>query len=272
MKYIITITLSFLIFSCKETTFNDEIIPIEEVNDTDVTYKEIESDIKVRMAEILFEKTPQTFLLFFSTEKIYPCSNYQIVHSFEQDSNKIIIKLSEIAVPYFCLTAPRAANTIIDLGAIVSGEYQLEIHIGEDKNVGQLIVTPDYYKMHFEEPKQLQIEYSSINRVPPNTIWGELTYYTDSTEALAQSFIDSLELLGATKQYYNQGNYLYFQIDSLGQISTQQADDNYFKFQYIYNYTRNTSKIDSLVRNYGQNYGDSMNIVIYTKEGETFRN
>jgi hypothetical protein len=273
MKYILLISLSFLIFSCKKESLDDEIIPIEEEEwTTEIIYKEIESDIKIRMTEMLLEETPQTFLLFISTEKIYPCANYGIVHSVQQDSTKIILEFSKIIVPNICMTAPEHAKTIIDLGAITNGEYELEVIVGDNKSVGQLIVTSQYFNINFEEPKQLQIEYSSINRVPPNTIWGEVRYYAAPSEVLAKSFIDSLEFLGATKQLYNQGEYLYFQIDSLGQISPQQqANDYYTKIKYIYNYPKNTSEIDSLVKNYGRNFGDSLDIVVYTKEGETFK-
>ncbi|MGB3339860.1 MAG: hypothetical protein WBB37_00045 [bacterium] len=185
-------------------------------------------------------------------------------------SDKIDIEFNGIFIPDICLTAFGPAKTTLNLGTLSNGTYDVEIDVEQKKSFGQLIVTPEYYKIDLYKQAQLQITYSTLNRVPTNTIWGMVGYHTSSAETLVQALIDSLQLLGATAKTYQPGEYGYFQISSSGQILPPQNHGYHLIRSYIYNYTANTEALKTLVKYYGQHYGDSLNIILYTANGEIF--
>jgi hypothetical protein len=236
----------------------------------DASVDKIDSDIKIKMWETV-DSTKRTLLFYCSTEREYGCSNYGISKTFNKSSDNIDIDFNGILVYDLCLTSIGPATTTIDLGTLSSGTYNLDIKVERKKSEGQLIVTSDYYAITLDKQKKLQIINSPLHRIPTNTIWGTVGYHTSSTTTLVQTFIDSLQLLGATAQTYQSGYYGYFQINSSGQILPPQNSGYYFIRPYIFNCTGNTSALKTLVKNYGTNYSDSLSIILYTTKGEIFR-
>jgi len=191
---------------------------------------------------------------------------------FSISSDKIVIDFNGIIRSDFCLTSTGPASTTIDLGSLSNGNYDLEIQVEGKKSVGLLIVTPDFYAINLDKPRQLQIKFSPLIRVPDNTIWGTIGYASSSYSAMAQTFIDSLQYFGATPGSYLPGDYNYFEINSSGQIiSPSNGGGYYFAQSYIFNYAENTSTLKTLVNNYGHNSGDTLSIILYTTKGEIFR-
>lgn len=236
----------------------------------DVMINAIDSNINIKMLETV-DSTKRTLKLYCSTEKEYNCSNFGIINTINQPSNKIEIDFNGITVPDFCLTSLGPARTTIDIGTLSNGTYDLDIKVENEKSAGQLIVTSEYYKINLDPQKQLQITYPTLNRIPTNTVWGTVGYHSSNSANLVQTFIDSLQLLGTTIQTYQSGEYGYFQINPSGQILPPQNHGYYFIRPYIFNYSGSTSALKKLVKNYGTNYGNSLNIILYTTKGETFR-
>jgi len=236
----------------------------------DNSINKIDSDIKINMRETV-DSTKRSLQLYCSTEKVYECSNYVISKIFSKSSERIEINFTGIRDLTVCFNSFGPATTTIDLGIISNGTYKLIIEVEGKKSEGKLIVTSDYYKISLDKEKQLQIINSTLNRIPANTIWGTIGYHKSSTAQLVQTFIDSLQLFGSTTQTYQSGDFGYFQINSSGQILPPENHGYYFIRPYIYRYSGNTSVLKTLVKNYGTDYGDSLNIILYTTKGEIFR-
>lgn len=253
---LITFTTVFLLLlcGCKKDTLVDKI----------------DSDIKIKMWETV-DSTSRTLQFYCSTEKEYGCSNFGISKTFNKSSHNIDIDFNGILLSDFCLTSIGPATTTIDLGTLSNGIYNLNIKVERKKSEGKLIVTSNYYEITLDKQKQLQIINSPLYRIPTNTIWGTVGYHSSSTTTLVQTFIDSLQLLGATVETYQPGDYGYFEINSGGQIKPPANHGYYFVRPFIYNYSGNTSLLKKLVKNYGANYNDSLNIILYTTKGEIFR-
>ncbi len=235
----------------------------------DKLFDKIDSVIRMKMGETFYPAN-RTFQFSCSTEKIYECCNYTINKDFDISNNKIDIDFISIINPEICLTATGPATTTVDLGTLSNGTYELKISIGDEKSTGHLIVSTDSYVITLDQQKQIQIVNNTLNRVPANTIWGTVGYDTISTTNLVQTFIDSLQLLGATTPTYATGDYGYFQIDGNGQIVAPTNSGYNFIRPYIYNYSNNSSTIKTLVKNYGMNHNDSLKISLYTTQGEIF--
>jgi len=253
MKYIIII-LVFFIVSCNKDSSNEKIT----------------SDINIEMREKI-DSTSRTFQFICKTQEEYPCCNYQIGNSFIKNSDRVEINFDGIIKPEVCLTAIGPATTTLDFGAISNGTYDLEINTEGKKSTGQLIITSDYYKIDLDKERKIQINYSTLQKIPTNTIWGTVGYQTNTNATVVQTFLDSLQLLGATNQTYPSGMYAYFQINSAGNILPPENHGYDHIKPYIFHYTGITSNLKTIVKEYGKNYGDSLNIVLYTTNGETFR-
>ncbi len=217
------------------------------------------------------DSTKRTLQFYCSTEKVYGCSNYSINKTLRKSSDNINIDFSGILIYDFCLTSLGPATTIVDLGTLSSGTYNLNIKVDRNRGEGRLIVTSDYYVIELDKQKQLKIINTPLHRVPTNTIWGTVGYHRSSTATLVQTFIDSLQFLGATAQTYQSGHYGYFEINSRGEIILPQNHGYYYIRPFIFNYDSNTSSLKKIVKNYGANYGDSLIINLYTTKGELFR-
>ncbi len=230
----------------------------------------IDSNIRIKMWETL-DSTKRTLPFYCSTEKVYGCSNYGISTTFSKFYNNIEIDFNEVLIYDWCLTSLGPATTIIDHGTLSNGTYNLNINVDRHKSEGRLMVKSDYYAIELDKQKQLIIINTTLHRIPANTIWGTVGYHRSSTATLVQTFIDSLQFLGATAQTYQSGDYGYFEIDSSGQIITPQNHGYHFIRPFIFNYDSNTSSLKKIVKNYGANNGDSLIINLYTTKGELFR-
>lgn len=236
----------------------------------DYSIDSIDSDIEIKLWET-FDSTNRTLQLYCLTERIYNCSNYGIKNKFNKSSDNINIDFKGILVYDMCLTALGPATTIIDLGTLSNGTYHLNINVESMKSEGQLIITSDSYSIELFNQKQIKLINTPLRRIPTNTIWGTVGYHTSSTSTLVQTFIDSLQLLGATAKTYSPGDYGYFKINPNGQILPPENHGNHFIQPFIFDFSGNTSVLKNLVRNYGKNYGDSLSIRLYTTKGEILR-
>ncbi|MDR3286656.1 MAG: hypothetical protein LBT27_04370 [Prevotellaceae bacterium] len=262
---ILKITTILLIFtgsfSCEKDNENSQ-------NDVLIN----KSDINIRMIETL-SNTKRTLRFYCLTKEIYPCINYSIGTIINKTTDKIDISFGDVIKYDGCFTAIGPATCDIDLDALSNGIYQLDINVNQKKNSGLLIVSDESYIVKLTENEQIKFINSPLMRIPPNTIWGTIGYHENSTSALVQNFINSLQQLGAVSKRYKQGTYGEYEIGSNGQIKQQGEDSGYhFAVSFIFYYSGNTSSLEGLVKYYGNHYGESLlYIILYTDKGEVYR-
>jgi hypothetical protein len=230
----------------------------------------INSDIQIVMKEIL-DSNSRKLQFICSTEDEYPCSNYTINNSIKFSDNEINIQFNEISTPDLCFTSIGPATAMIDMGKLEPGNYDLEIKVKNRRSSGKLVVTSNYYEIQMDKTRKLEIANYTLNRIPDNSIWGKVGYHYTSTEALVESFIDSLMILGATSNEYSTGDYGYFQIATNGQISFPGLSGYHFQKPFIFHFSQNSTLLKNLVRNYGQTFGDSVSISLFNTRGEVYR-
>ncbi len=225
----------------------------------------IKSKINIKPWELL-DTNNREFVLYSSTEKIYPCCNYFIIFDSFVRYNEVYIRFNSIYKPEICLTALGPAKADVNLGRLPEGTYSLNIFVHKLHNSGRLIVTNDYYKLDLPNSKSISIENNKLYRIPDNTIWG-YTSYRGSIDGLEQSFIDSLQILGANEKEFNPGEYGYFKIEPDGEFVMSGTQSSIRK-HFIFEYPNEVSLIENLVRNYAVNHPDSLRIRLYTDKGK----
>lgn len=233
------------------------------------THKGIDSEINIRMVEI-FDKSPRTLQMYFSTTKIYPCCNYPIDLSWKNTSNTINISFKGVIETNLCLTALGPATATIDLGALNNGTYQLNFQNGEVRYSGQLVVSSDNYTVNLSTNPAVNVTNSPLRKIPEHTIWGLVGYHKEETLPLVQSFFTALMELGATKKSFNPGYYTEFEIDKNGEIALMGNHGYWFAQAFIFHYSGNISDLDELLKQWSFEYNERMSISINTDNGERF--
>lgn len=103
----------------------------------DVNTNDIESDIFIEARNIVGRNE-----LVAQTEESMPCANYKIRHSIDRKSSRLEIHFKDILIPELCLTAFGPASTIISLGSIPSGNYEVRFLLNGETTRGTLTTQP----------------------------------------------------------------------------------------------------------------------------------
>lgn len=235
----------------------------------DGTNSTIDSSIHVTMREE--HKGSTTYLkLLLATEKQYSCSNYQINCSGGTLGNTISLKISGYSKPSFCLTSIGPAVAELSLGHLEPKTYLIEIDFQGRMYSGKLKVDEGAYQLSFNKSKPFLADKPLLRRIPTSTIWGYVGYHKSGSFPKVQGFLDSLVYLGAGPANLSAGDYNEFTIDPGGQIQTPANTGYYFYQPFVMKYPGNLSLVNQLVKNYGCNLRDSMNIGLYTHTGEFY--
>ena len=194
--------------------------------------------------------------------------NFGIQTNYTVTGQKIYIDFNNITTSDMCLTALGPAKSKIILENLENGIYDIEIKVGYKNNTGKLIVTNQSFELEIEDPEDLQIERNPLLRVPENTIWGVIGYHSATTNALAQSYIDSLKILGAITISLTEGDYGYFTTDINSNIIKPTNNGYWFSIPYVFKYTNDMKTLEEMIKNYGIDYSDSVSIKLYSSEGD----
>lgn len=251
--YLLALMFLCVISSCKKTVVNPGF----------------NENIRIRMTETV-DSTKRVLNLFCATEQIFECSNYGIQTTYSLTNDKITIHFIKIITPDICLTSLGPASTVINLSGLSNRTYELELNFGSAKISGQLAITEGSFIATLPIQTKVQFLNPDLKRIPANTIYGTIHYHSASTSSIAQQFIDSLQLYGATPALYHPGDYIQFQIEANGQIKQTQDAGYYFTRYYIFNYSGSSGQLKDLVKRFGTGYPNLLLVSLYTTKGEIF--
>lgn len=250
--YLLALIFTCAINSCKKT----------EVK------MDLDENIKIYMTEKV-DSVKRVLSLNCYTEKMFTCSNYRIATTYALTSDKITINFIKVDTFAICATSIGPASAVIDLSGLSNKTYALELNFGATTITGQLVVTANNFIATLPAQTKAQFLRPELKRIQDNTIYGTVGYHTASSISLAQTFIDTLQLYGATPVIYPPGDYWVFQIDANGQIIPIQ-DGYHFRLNYIFNYSNSSGKLKDLVKRFGSKYPNSLSVTLNTAKGETF--
>lgn len=251
--YLLALMFLCILSSCKKTVVNSSF----------------DENIRIRMTETV-DSTKRVLNLLCATEKIFACANFGIQTTYTLTNDKITIHFIKIIAPDICLTSLAPASTVINLSGLSNKTYELELNFGGAKILGQLTITAGNFVATLPSQTKVQFVNPDLKRVPANTIYGTVHYHSASTSSIAQQFIDSLQLYGATPALYPPGDYIQFQIEANGQIRQTQDAGYYFTRYYIFNYSGSTGQLKDLVKRFGTSYPNLLLVSLYTTKGEIF--
>lgn len=245
------------------------LIGCEDTVSDNTSYTSIDSRINIKLREELSANS-KNVVLNCRTERIYGCINYGIDYSVIKNTNNFKIKFSRIIISDVCLTALGPASAQINLGNLSSGTYDLNLEVNGKTESAVLTVTDSLYQINFQPGFNFKFDNTKLNRVPQYLIWGSVGYINDSLTIAADTFIDSLQILGATQKNISPGDYGFFEIDSFGNIV---APDNHgypFIKMYKFEYQSDLNNIKELMKRIQYQYVNQIYISCNTWQGDVF--
>lgn len=211
----------------------------------------------------------RTLRLCFSTKEYYHRTSLGLKSAHKVTEGKKI----RIRFENYDLKDSSTSGNLVDtilLKNISDGVYILLMNMCGKEIQGKLLVTEKSYHLEIPHQRMLDIINPDLNKLPFNTIFGQIHFYRTSSLPLVHQFLDSLSKMGARKSIYPSGNYNYFNILPDGQIR-QERDPGYkYTQSFIYNYKGSLEKLKSLVHDFSYCYNESVVITLSTTEGQIF--
>jgi hypothetical protein len=233
------------------------------------SYSNIDSRINIKLAEELSTDSKKV-ILYCRTEKIYGCINYGIDYSVFRTASNFRIKFNSIIISEICATALGPATSRINLGELNKGNYSLTLEVNGKTESAVLTVTDSLYQIDFQPGFKFRFDNTKLNRVHQYLIWGSVGYINDSLTNVVNTYLDSLQILGAVQKNLSPGDYGFFEIDSFGNIMTPDNHGYPFIKMYKFEYQNDLSNIKELMKRIQQQYVNQIYISCNTWQGDVF--
>jgi hypothetical protein len=233
------------------------------------SYSNIDSRINIKLAEELSTDSKKV-ILYCRTEKIYGCINYGIDYSVFRTASNFRIKFNSIIISEICATALGPATSRINLGELNKGNYSLTLEVNGKTESAVLTVTDSLYQFDFQPGFSFRFDNTKLNRVHQYLIWGSVGYINDSLTNVVNTYLDSLQILGAVPNNLSPGDYGFFEIDSFGNIVTPDNHGYPFIKMYKFEYQNDLNNIKELMKRIQQQYVNQIYISCNTWQGDVF--
>lgn len=209
--------------------------------------------------------------LLIETISLEDCENYSIDYHFIRSSSKLEVSLNEIVPPQDCTTGEAPAQSIIDLGNLQAGLYDLNIDLKNTVfNEGTLAVTDESFTVNMTTDEGIIFVRRELLRVPNEAIWGYIGVTDIGQISIVEDFITDLEQLSTLKDYKS-GYYGYFSVNTEKKVNMADlpfAAENMNTF--VYQYAGEETALQELVDSYRTNYGALIEIKLTNTQGKTF--
>jgi len=231
--------------------------------------KKLDEQINIKMLESVEYGNHGNLIFSCATVKDYSCGGCLLQGGVVKNGNNITIGFTDVLVPTNCIQEPGPATTQLNLGNLDNGSYMLTINNGDKQSTATLVVTDDSYSISFSTRNDVDFYFTVLRKIPENIIWGDVWYMAASQAAMADTFTDSLVYFGAKPISGPDGYYGYFRLQDSKVVLEKEHYLNRFSIEktFIYTYTGDPKRIDTLVhRRFGPRH-DSANFRIRTSGG-----
>ena len=161
-------------------------------------------------------------------------------------------------------------ETTVHLDSLTKGDYQMSIFFKNDTIKGRLAVNDNRYQLLLNKNPKITLANNTLNKIPFNSIFGRIHYYSPSNLNLVNEFLDSLKAIGAQPKLYNPGYYGLFTIAKAGTIEQKNDKGYFYTKNFIFQYDGNKQRLKELVKRYAFNYTTQMLITLITFDGTTY--
>ncbi len=256
MKRLLLIVAAAILASCDD--------------DSDLSSNPIDSTIIIEARERLDPDSRQ-LTLFCRTEKEYPCINFPLLTETDFDEDLLKISFTGVHETNLCFTAIGPAVTLVDLGSLPTGEYELELNNGTLISQGVLTLTDTEINFTFPQLNGIEFVREITKKVPENSYWGTIGYSNLSSSTLADAFIEALADNGAQFDKQVPGHYFYYEIDESGEIVADGENSGYHYVKaFIFQYDGDEADVGNLIQAEGNKYQGDLAVTVLSYRGSQF--
>ena len=230
----------------------------------------VDSKIHIVMTED-YKAAPRTLQFACQTERIYGTISNPIIFTKQQNGDAIDISFKGVHLSEFGFSALGPATAHIDLGELDPGNYTLNFHNGDVKQTATLTVTAESYTVEMGDNPTFGFDYKRLSRIPKNAIWGTVSYMSDITPTIADSFLDDLLALGVKSEGFAPGYYREFEIDGNGDVVQPEPYTHHPRRDrnFVFRYDGDLDRIEELIMQYmSGSEKHNLSISVYTTKGE----
>jgi len=241
---------------------------LSELSDP-IVVSDVEDEFKIIPWERLSPEG-RTFEFRLETLAVQDCKSASISHQLNINGNQISLSIREIDAPKDCDPGTDPALGVANAGELSPRFYELTIDLKNTVfNEGQLSVFGDRYVIDMESTEGFEIANRELRRVPEQTIWGYVTYPKNEDQGLAEDLLSDIDSISQTRDFTS-GHYGYFRINdnSTNKVTIAGHPNTLNLKQFIYQYEENLDDLATLVEGYRNQYGEQLDIRLYTWTGE----
>ncbi|UAY54111.1 hypothetical protein [Arachidicoccus terrestris] len=188
--------------------------------------------------------------------------------------NKVLKHQNKIKVNLYTAANTPPSNapleTVANIDSLENGTYNITLRLKETQIPGKLIVDNNTYELNLEKNDLVTVKANKLNKIPLNSIFGSVHYYSPATVGIINGFLDALQESGARRQPYFPGNYGLFTVAGNGQIEQKNDSGYLYTKKFIYQYSGDEQKLKALVKKYSFDHTTELLITLRTYNGKLF--
>lgn len=230
----------------------------------------IEKEYELNLWERL-ESTSRNLQIQVNTIKKQDCLNYTIESSSSRKGNSLEINLGKPQTPAVCEPGIGTAKSILDLGAISNGVYNVTVKLGQIvPSTGRLVVSNSSFFLSMTSPIGFRINNNNLLRIPDYTIWGYIGYDANALPIVTQFFTELANISQSTD--LAKGYYGYFSLLENGDIElggVQVSTDRPVR-PILRRFQANEKDLEKLIQTYREKHGQSILIRLRNTAGKEY--
>jgi len=220
------------------------------------------------MLENLGPNEGRTFSLILESSEEYNCENYKIDYKITNYNSITNIAINEITEPADCAEGIAPAVAALNFANLDNGFHLYRINLKNSIiNDATLQVTDSKYTFKFENANGIDISNSTLNKMPPLTIWGIIDYENNMSDKSTAFLNGLLEI--AHEDDFAKGNYGYFSIEEDDAITINNVTTEFENLTpFLFKYNGDETTLQALVE--AINQLEDISIQLFTSTGEEF--
>lgn len=229
----------------------------------------INDEFKIDLWENLAIDVSSLSIRVETLDSIY-CENSSIqVNNDRLSIQTVRLTINGVDTSEICVEENAPAKSIVNIGYLPSGTFQFDINLKGTTipNEGTLVVSDESYQLTMETKNGLKIIYPTLLKVPYQTIWGVVNF--KNTPQAVNTSIDFLREVKtiSTEKEYTEGYYGHFIITENNEIVTDYENNLDNTTSFILDYAEDIDIIETIVNRYEEDFGDLIDIQVYTWDG-----
>lgn len=177
-------------------------------------YDELPVPVAAQLHE-LFHEQQRAIAISFRTLEDYPCGNFQIIYSYQQDDGNLEVDFKGLHVPRICVTIIGPATGELILEDLEQGAWPISFSYNQLDLQAVLHHSADEFRVEMidNNPDLLIFRDMAITRVPADYIWGSLAPLDESSDDPGAAFFQQMTSAGAQRPQLEDAHYGFFRVN-----------------------------------------------------------